>query len=62
MSATEASRVLHIDESVIRKCCKGNCKQAGGFIWILKDDFKTLSEINISNKERSLIRSIKKVL
>lgn len=62
MSAAEVSRVLHIDESVIRKCCKGDCKQAGGFIWILKDDFKTLSEINISNKERSLIRSIKKVL
>lgn len=62
MSAAEASKYLHIDESSIRKCCKGTNKQAGGFIWILKDDFKTLSEINISNKERSLIRSIKKVL
>lgn len=37
-SAKEAERVTGIDQSSIRKCCKGegNYKSAGGFIWKYK--------------------------
>lgn len=39
ISIHEAYNVTKISRGSISKCCKGKCKQAGGYIWKYKEDF-----------------------
>lgn len=38
-SATKATRVTGVHSANILSCCYGNCKSAGGFMWICKEDY-----------------------
>jgi hypothetical protein len=45
-SITEASKSLNVDLSSISLACKGKCKTAGKYVWVLKDDYS--KDINYS--------------
>lgn len=44
ISATEAGRRTKAQTHVISKCCRGLCKQAGGFVWLYDDDVDKINE------------------
>jgi hypothetical protein len=44
ISATEAGRRTNAQPHVISKCCRGLCKQAGGFVWLYDEDVNKIKE------------------
>lgn len=40
-SQADAARITNIKQSNISKCCKGERKTTGGFMWIYKEDDKS---------------------
>lgn len=41
ISGTQAERETNICRAGIRKCCIGEYKQAGGFIWKYEEDYES---------------------
>lgn len=60
-SATEASISLGLHRSTIGSCASGHSKLSRGLAWIYKDDFESMSSLDLSNELDRRFTKIKSV-
>ena len=54
-SVTEAAKASGLDRSQIRKCCKGELKTSGGFVWVYADEVDMSDILLVSDEEKEAL-------